>query len=217
MGQNRGRGPVRALAIDCSEYEYVACCDATNYLPSDYVAKALDWFIDSRVAAVCGPISQVSSKTLADRWRGRHLFKTMATPTVQHKAPLSTYGCVVRTSAVREVGNFNVRLRHSEDADLGQRLLDAGYEVIFDPSLCVYSGVSNSVYEVLERYWRWHGGREESTSIIGYVRQFWYSLRFMVPLDLRDRDYASALISIICPHYQFWKSWWRQCAGRVQS
>jgi len=217
LGLNRGRGAARATSIENAQHEFVACCDATNYLPPDYVARALGWFVDPQVAAVCGPISQECANALADRWRGRHLFKITATMAVQHQALLSTGGCVLRRSAVLEVGNFNSRLRHSEDADLGRRLLDAGFHVIFDPSLYVYAGVSNTIPEVLERYWRWNGGEAESISIIGYAKQIWYSLRFMVPLDLRDEDYASAFISIICPHYQFWKSWWRQRAHRVQS
>lgn len=207
MEHNAGRGAVRACSIDLAKCEYVACCDATNYLPPDYVARALHWFADTKVAAVCGPISQELVKTQADRWRGRHLFKISSTMSVQHRSPLSTYGCVVRASAVREVGNFNPILRHSEDVDLGQRLLDAGFDVIFDPSLCVYSGISNTIQEVLERYWRWYAGPDELVSLLGYARLVWYSLRVMVLHDLRDRDLSAIPITLLCPHYQFWRSW----------
>jgi glycosyltransferase involved in cell wall biosynthesis len=207
MGRNSGRGAVRACSMELASCEYVACCDATNYLPPDYVARALHWFADLRVAAVCGPISQQHPKTQVDRWRGRHLFKISSTMTVQHRSLLSTYGCVVRASAVREVGNFNPNLRHSEDVDLGQRLLNAGFDVIFDPSLCVYSGISNTTQEVLERYWRWYAGPGESVSLVGYARLVWYSLRVMVLHDLRDRDLGSIPITLLCPHYQFWRSW----------
>lgn len=221
MHANCGRGAVRARAIELSENELVACCDATNYLPHDYVARALHWFSDPMVAAVCGPISQQSASTLADRWRGRHLFKIASVGSfhnfsVQHYSALSTYGCVVRASAVRQVGNFNPTLRHSEDADLGRRLLSAGYDIIFDPRLCVFSAISNSIPELLERYWRWNAGPYEDVTLIGYAKQVWFSLRVMVVLDLRDGDFLSIFLSLFCPHYQFWRSWWRQRAGRVQ-
>ena len=209
MAINSGRGAVRARSMELADYEYVACCDATNFLPPDYVARALAWFEDSRVAAVCGPISQQHAKSLADRWRGRHLFKISASMSVKHRSSLSTGGCVVRASAVQYVGGYNPLHRHSEDVDLGRRLLDAGFDVVFDPALCVYSGVSNTIPEVLERYWRWYAGPNEAVSIVCYLKQVWYSLRFMVPLDIRDGDLASVLISFVCPHYQFWRSFKR--------
>ena len=216
MGHNAGRGAVRACSIDLAKCEYVACCDATNYLPPDYVARALHWFADLRVAAVCGPISQQHPKTQADRWRDRHLFKISSTMSVQHRSLLSTYGCVVRTSAVREVGNYNQLCRHSEDIDLGRRLLDAGYDVVFDPALIVYSGVSNTIPQVLERYWRWHAGAQEQTTIRGYMKNVWYSIRFMMLQDLHDKDIASLWLTLLCPHYQFWRSWLRRSSGQVQ-
>jgi GT2 family glycosyltransferase len=209
MAINSGRGAVRARSMELADYEYVACCDATNFLPPDYVARALAWFEDSRVAAVCGPISQQHAKSLADRWRGRHLFKISASMSLQHHAPLSTYGCVIRASAVHSVGNYNPLFRHSEDVDLGRRLLDSGFDVIFDPELCVYSSVSNTILEVLERYWRWYAGPDEIVSFFGYAKQVWYSIRIMVLHDLRDGDLASVPISLVCPHYQFWRSYFR--------
>jgi hypothetical protein len=58
----------------------------------------------------------MDNRSMADRWRGRHLFK-LAEP---------------------------VAVRHSEDAELGRRLLAAGFDVVFDPTLQVISGVSNT-------------------------------------------------------------------------
>lgn len=104
---NSGRGGVRAKAMQMANQDFVACCDATLYLPNDYVSRALDWFADDRVAAVCGPITQANAKTLSDRWRGRHLYKIGAQATFQRNAQLSTGACLVRRSAVLEVGNFN--------------------------------------------------------------------------------------------------------------
>lgn len=216
MGHNSGRGAVRARAMDVSQHEFVLCCDATNQLSSDFAVLALRWFDDPNVAAVFGRISQKNARSLADRWRGRHLFKVQESQSVQHRALLCTYGCVVRRSAVLEVGNFDRSLRHSEDADLGRRLLDAGYDVIYDPSLHVTSCISNSKRQVLERYWRWYAGIDENISLYAYAKQVWYSLRVMVLLDLRDRDFSSVALSLLSPHYQFWRSWWRRHSGRVQ-
>jgi cellulose synthase/poly-beta-1,6-N-acetylglucosamine synthase-like glycosyltransferase len=215
--KNMGRGAVRARAMELARHELVLCCDATNHLPVHFASQAMRWFTDPGVAAVFGRIEQMDNRSLADRWRGRHLFKLAKPVAVRHGAPLSTWGCVLRRSAVLAVGNFDASLRHSEDAELGRRLLAAGFDVVFDPTLQVISGVSNTRLGVLERYWRWHAGEREQVSLSSYVRQVWYSLRVLVPRDIADGDLLAVPLSLLCPHYQFWKSWGRRISGRVQS
>jgi len=88
--------------------------------------------------------------------------------------------------------------------------------VVFDPHLAVISGVSNSAIRALDRYWRWYAGEREVVSLNDYARLVWYSLKVLVPRDLAEGDLQSVTISLLCPHYQFWKSWWRQLTRRVQ-
>lgn len=217
MGTNQGRGAVRARAMELARHDLVLCCDATNELPSEFAALALQWFSNPKVAAVFGGITQRSSRSVSDRWRARHLFKNSYPKSVRHGALLSTWGCVLRRSAVLAVGNFNPSLRHSEDAELGHRLLGAGFDVIYDPRLQVISGISNTPLGVLERYWRWNAGVREEVSFYIYAKLVWYSLRVLVPRDLADRDPFSVPLSLLCPHYQFWKSCWRHFLGRSQN
>jgi len=136
---------------------------------------------------------------------------------IRHNALLSTYGCVLRREAVMQVGNFDRSLRHSEDAELGRHLLAAGFDVVFDPNLHVISSVTNTVGEVLERYWRWYAGPSEEVNLRGYVKQVLYSLKVMAIQDLRDRDLLSVLITLYSPHYQYWKSWLRRRRVGFQS
>jgi hypothetical protein len=107
-------------------------------------------------------------------------------------------------------GNFDSNLRHSEDADLGDRFLAQGYEVVFDPAIHVLSLSGNTVVEVLERYWRWYAGKDERVSWKGYVKQVIYSLKVMALQDCRAGDVLGVPISIFSPHYQFWKSQMRR-------
>ena len=95
--------------------------------------------------------------------------------------------------------------------------LELGVDVIFDPSLQVSSGVSNTNLGVLQRYWRWHAGEREQVSLSSYIRQVWYSLRVLVIRDIADGDLLAVPLSLFSPHYQFWKSWGRQISGRVKS
>lgn len=206
QSENLGRGAARALAMQHARSDLVVCCDATNVLPSDFVRRLLPWFDDANVAAVYGLIQDPSPRGLAGRWRARHLFKSAHSRKIQHQAPLITYGTIVRRSALLAVGNFNAKLRHTEDAELGQRLLAAGRDIVSDPRVPVLCNSSNSVLQVLERYWRWYAGADELVSWATYRKSLVYAIKGMVREDLRDGDPLSAILSLGSPSYQVLKS-----------
>jgi cellulose synthase/poly-beta-1,6-N-acetylglucosamine synthase-like glycosyltransferase len=190
--------------------DLVLCCDATNVVAPNFLESSIGWFSDPSVAAVFGRITQPRAQGAVDRWRGRHLFKLdQSGATTRHGVMLSTFGAVIRASAVRAVGGFSAALRHSEDRELGERLSAGGFDTVYDPSLTVVAFKRNSIGEVLERYWRWYAGAGEEVSYKGYWKNSVFALRVMAAADLRERDPVSALISLICPHYQFWRSYLR--------
>lgn len=203
---NLGRGAARARAMREAKGEFVLCCDATNVLQPDFTAKALRWFDDPRVAAVFGVFTRGSAETAAERWRGRHLFKWDVARRPRRDALLATSGAIVRRAAVEAVGGYDAALRHTEDAELGERLLRAGHAVVCDPEIGFESVVRNTVGQVLERYWRWNAGREERVTWRAYAKNVGYSLKSMVREDLRAGDWRGAAISLACPHFQFWHS-----------
>lgn len=204
--QNLGRGAARARAMRETAHEYVLCCDATNVLEPGFAARALAWFDDASVAAVFGVFRRSSTATAADRWRERHLFKVDVPRTVQRHALFASSGAMVRRRAIDAAGGFAVALRHSEDAELGRRLLAQGRSVVCDPALGFVSISRNTVGQVLERYWRWYAGPEEMVTWRGYAANVGYSVRGMAAADLRAGDWRAAAISLVCPHYQYWAS-----------
>jgi glycosyltransferase involved in cell wall biosynthesis len=206
METNAGRGAVRARAMAEARHPLVLCCDATNALDARFVEDGLHWFSDPSVAAVFGRIDQLPPRNAAERWRGRHLFKLDVPQSVSRRAPFITFGAIARRAAFLSVGNYDARLRHTEDKDLGERLLAAGYDVIYDPGLALVSTASNTVWQVLERYRRWYMGKDEARSLAAYARNVAYSLKVMAVQDLRAGDPLGAAISLLCPHYQFWRS-----------
>lgn len=210
---NLGRGAARARAMAETREEFVLCCDATNALERDFAARALPSFGAAGLAAVFGVFRPGVAEGAADRWRGRHLFKIDPNRVRQRGALLATTGAMVRRSSVGAVGGYEVALRHTEDAELGRRLLARGFDVICDPALGFVPTVHNSVAQVLERYWRWHAGTDEGSNWRGYAKIVGYSLKVMAAQDLRAGDPLAAAISLVCPHYQFWKSRLRQSRG----
>jgi len=205
--RNLGRGAVRNKAMKEAKNELILCCDATNVLAHDFVEKALVWFKDEKVAAVFGRISQPKASNVVERWRARHLFKLNVPNRVQRTALLITWGTIVRKSAVMEVGNYDAGLLHTEDADLGERLSAKNYQIIYDPKLKVTSLAKDNLWQLLERYWRWYAGKSEEVSLKCYLKQLIYSIKVLVVQDIKSKDFASIPISLILPHYQFWKSW----------
>ncbi len=204
--RNLGRGAARHRAMREAAGDLVLCCDATNTLPPDFAARAQIWFEIPRVAAVFGLITDPAPSGAVGRWRARHLFKSDARHGVTHDARLITFGTLVRASHVGSVGGYSELLRHSEDDDLGRRLLAAGFDVISDPTLRISTGVRNTLGQVLERYWRWHAGPDESFGLRAYLRACWFSLRTTALDDLRRGDPAAAAISLMVPHYRLCKS-----------
>jgi len=200
----RGRGAGRADAMQTARHPWVLSCDATAALPKDFVEIAETWLAAPKVAAVFGRWTQPPSRSPVDRWRARHLFRTEVQAEVQRTASLATYGTLLRADAARAVGGFDSTLRAGEDADLGRRLLAADYEVIFDPRLTVTATQRNTLSQVLERYARWNTLKRMTAR--DYARQIWYAARVMVRADLRAGDPAAALISLLAPHFQFWRS-----------
>jgi glycosyltransferase involved in cell wall biosynthesis len=200
LGANLGRGAARARLLAESDADLLFMCDAGLQPPPDFLAKALPWFDDPLAGAVFGHITQAPPRTLAERWRGRHLFKTDPPAAPRADALLGTGVCVLRVEAARAAGGFNPALRSGEDADLGRRLLAAGWKVIADPALHALNLSADSAGKALERYARWNSpgglrGRD-------WWRQLVYAAKVMAKADLRARDPMAALLSMAAPFYQ---------------
>jgi len=203
FNENVGRGAARAKAFEEVRHEYVLGVDATSSIPPDYSIKALKHF-DSGVAGVFGRIFQVPATTAAGRWRARHLYRENATFRVERKRLLCTGASLLRRDMVAAAGGFNETMECGEDRDLGARLLEKGFDVIFDPELKYLSIAQASLLGTLERYWRWGRNEQSKISFIGYVKQIWYSARVMASQDICAHDPAAAMISLAWPHFALW-------------
>lgn len=206
QGRNLGRGAARHRAMLEATGDLVVSCDATNVLPPDFIERLLPWFDDPNLVAAYGRIQDPHPKGPVGRWRARHLFKAGQSISISHYSQLITYGTIIKRRPTLQLGNFSSSLRHSEDADLGLRILAAGYDIVTDPSVPVLCNVQNTLAETLERYWRWYAGPSEDISLSGYVRNVSYSIKCMASADLVAGDLVSVFISLVCPHYQFFKS-----------
>jgi glycosyltransferase involved in cell wall biosynthesis len=206
--KNMGRGFTRAKAMQLAKHDIVVCCDATNELDVNFVRDGITAFADHSVASVFGKISSKTTSGIVNQWRSTHLFKEKAdyeTGFVKSNLFI-TYGTTVRKSHILDVGNFNPDLKHSEDEEMGERLLQNGYTLLSNHDLKVNCNVENSLLEVLERYWRWYIGKNEKMSFMDYVHTIKGSLNPMVIEDIKSGSYKCIFISLLCPHYCFFKT-----------
>lgn len=205
--RNLGRGATRRDAMEKARHEFVLCCDATNSLEPDFLKKAIRHFKSEEVCSVSGRIMGKKPRSAVDRWRSRHLFKEQVVfPKSSQSKMLITYGTLMRRSSVLEVGNFNANLRHTEDHELGNRLLAAGHQIWGDSTLIVTSLVRNTLREIMERYWRWHAGKDEKFHLGTYWHDIKGSIKPMASTDLAQKDWICACISLMSPHYRFLKT-----------
>ena len=217
--ENKGRCFCRNLGIKECKSDYVFFCDSTNIACKYFIEKALTSFTDRDIVSVGGRILDgVKSSFFSQSWRNRHLFKSEHDYGISpHDATsLNTYGVLINCNTVKKIGNFNPLLRHSEDKDLGKRLLNAGYKIIGDPNLVGYSIKKDSVFSVLERYWRWYGGEDESMSFHDYWIAIKASIKPMIQEDLRAKDWRATFVSFICPHYGYLRYIYRKFTGKLQ-
>lgn len=202
--ENRGRGFIRNQAMKLCKYDLVLCCDATNSLDSDFLQIAIRHFYNTPLlSSVSGIIKARTINGTVCRWRSRHLFNEDLTypPGYITSTSLVTYGTLVRKSIILDAGNFNPLLKHSEDEDMGRRLIDLGFKSLGDPKLITYSEVKNSLPQVLERHWRWHIGKSECFTFKSYFNLIRSSFNPMMVKDFMASDPLSSLISLIYPHY----------------
>ena len=200
MGKNKGRGAVRAQAMEAARNEFVLCCDATNRLPANFLETALKWFSSEQVVGVYGRWIDRNVRTAVDRWRARHLFQQEMSHQANPRSTLCTHGAMVRKSAVSRAGNYNSLERDRDDFDLGIRLLAIG-DVVFDPALEVESVAPNSLFQVMERYTRWNRALNTPYTLSDFIVSHVVAWRILIPEDLEKRDWRAALISATLPYF----------------
>ncbi len=202
MEQNQGRGAARACAMETAQNELVLCCDGTNRLSANFLETALKWFSNDQVLGVYGRFFDRQAKTAVDRWRARHLFQQDEIHVPKLRDNLSTYGAVLRKSGVLKVGNYDTRLRHGEDYELGIRLLKTG-DVIFDPALEIEPVISNTLFQVMERFSRWSRATIKTYTLNSFLNSHILAWRILIPKDLEKGDWPAALISATLPYFSF--------------
>ncbi|WP_198411032.1 glycosyltransferase family 2 protein [Microbacterium suaedae] len=186
------------LAIRAAQHPTIVRVDAHSELSAGYTARALET-LDRTGAANVGGIM---------RAEGRAPFQRAAATAYNSKIGLgggayhggaeereaeSAYLGVMRRAVLEEVGLFDESIRRGEDWELNLRIRQAGYRVMFDPSLSVTYWPRETWPRLARQFLatgRWRGE---------LVRRYGTrnSLRFFAPPALVATLVAALLVGIL--------------------
>lgn len=161
-GTNKGLAAARNTAIGNAHYELLAAVDADVVVEPDWLEWMLAALSDDEISGVGSKLIERFQDTPANRWRALHMIQDLGAKGFTTKNPeyqniyLSGFGTLFRKSALREVGGYNELYRTNfEDADIGQRLLDAGHVLAYEPRAIAYHIRCDTPHSVARMAWRW--------------------------------------------------------------
>ena len=163
----RGSSSGRKEGITRAKGEWLTFLDDDVVVPRDWFRRMED------AAFAAGPRSLVTGKVVAGDDERRGAFApslSLSDERVVHRGRpgrdvLSSGNMAIHRQAFEEIGLFDARLGvgsrypSSEDNDLGFRLLEAGYKIIYDPSIVVVHRAWRRPRDLLPLRWRYGRGQ----------------------------------------------------------
>lgn len=151
--KDRGCGAAAQLAYASSRGKYFYLIDADMTLEQGFLSDAIN-YLDAHpeVAGVSGLVVDSRVMNAADERRQKHYSALTDIAAVSCLGG----GGLYRRSAIEKVGYFSHRGLHAcEEAELGARLLSAGYRLVRLPIPSVrHTGHNETTQQMLRRLWR---------------------------------------------------------------
>lgn len=162
-----GLSLARNAGLKTAQYDWIAIADDDMYVHLDWFGALMRALINAGSRAVVTGQVRASESEVAGGF---------APSTIEDQTPVVYQGRVLtevlnagnmalHCSAIKEVGHFDERLgagssfRSAEDNDLGYRLLEAGYRVLYVPEAIVYHRAWRSGREYMPLRWNYGYGR----------------------------------------------------------
>lgn len=156
--RNLGLAAARNSAIRNARGDFLAAVD-TDAVPEDtWLERIMANFSGASVGGVCGKLLEVHTGTVADRWRQVHMQQHWGEDSKKITKPdfLFGAGSVFRTSALRDVGGYDERLRtNGEDTHISYKLDEAGWTLRYEPLARVRHLRRDDLCSVLNTHWRY--------------------------------------------------------------
>lgn len=156
--ENKGLAAARNTAFAEMHSEYVGAIDTDAWPAPHYTRNALMEFEANPgpVVGVGGKLVERHTAAAADRYRMRYLGQDCGD---YRECPAPTLlGCntVYKREVVLQIGGYNEQYRtHHEDADIAQRLLDAGHWLVYTPHAVAYHERRDTAITAAQTRWNY--------------------------------------------------------------
>ncbi|MBK6761938.1 MAG: glycosyltransferase [Micrococcales bacterium] len=153
------------VGLQAARGEYVARVDAHARVNPEYIALALGHLVaDADLAAVGGRRLTEASTPV-----GRTIGLALSSPfgvgdSINHYAMQAqrtdhaSFG-VYRTDVARAVGGWDENLPANEDVDFDFRILDQGFEILYEPAMEIHWQVRETLPDLAHQYRRYGRGK----------------------------------------------------------
>lgn len=206
---NLGAAGGRNLGMELAQGDYwVFIDDDARWHQPDDVAKLIQ-ILETRPQCGAVAVKSINPKTgkvITSELphRNKRYVQALTEPV---EAPyFYAYGYALRASAIQKVGNYPARyFIYMEEIDLSFRLIDAGYQIIFDPSIAVIHHKSTLGRPIQGAdFWR--------QSTLNKSRLGWRLLPYPYPLTILFFWSLRILINTANPRkvWQTWRALWQE-------
>lgn len=187
------RGAGCRIGVKKAKGELVAFTDADCVVPPEWLKGLLGLLVGSKIGSVGGPNITPKDDTsfaqaagdvvwLLTRPGARYGLTTKKVVEIYHNP-----GCNVlyRKTPIQKVGNFNSQLLTCEDEELDFRLREAGYKLLFTPSIVVDHYRRPTYKKIFIQAFRFAVGRAQAIRLHPKMcRWFHFLPSFLLPFSL---------------------------------
>ena len=199
---NSGLGVTMNTALSHTETSLFAKIDADIVVPADWLTNMLAAYEESDSALVQGRFIEQET-TRADQWRAKYPSPHFPVEPRRNK-PINGGGILAETEALRAIEGYDEQFRRAfDDIDLMERLIEAGYDIYYDPSVCATHIRTDTVREVLHTEWAYQNDPRtisKPTSLTDVIDRIPYhfdkSARYIYR-DCRERKPARLGLSLL--------------------
>ncbi len=154
---NLGLSAVRNTAIAETVGDILAFIDVDASAHPAWLETLCGSYADGSVSGAGGPGVESNIQSQADRWRQFHATQGHGEKPLREAPHLFGLNMSFRVDALRSVGGFDTNLRtNAEDMDIGYRLNDAGYRLVYRPDAIVYHQRQDNLDSLRKTVYRWY-------------------------------------------------------------
>jgi glycosyltransferase involved in cell wall biosynthesis len=154
--KNRGVGAARNTGLHAVKGDLIATVNADCVPEPPWLETLLRHLDQPNVVGAGGQMKEKCQQTLADRWRAHYMTQSHGAQLLVNPPFLYGSNSVFRREALLSVGGYNEIYRRSfEDVDVSAKLMNAGYELIYDPAAVVWHLHRDTPLSAVRTLWQW--------------------------------------------------------------